>query len=1585
MKIAKKIRVILLLVFCCFFALGTNVKAEEWILTPVRQNTGYRFECGNYADQNYLSVDKFCLNSTTTGEQRRAYCIQKRVITAEGKRYYLQEFDINTLSISDMISTYSWGDGQNTSINYYNDLNENIRKSLNIASMWEKTYHYNEDAAIVATQWFVWAQTTGYSSAFQENQAHDPKTPLARREDGYRFLDMNYGTWNTDTNNNGIFSAKGILKQPHGDNIDSDGDGVNDGWYESYWDINLTNTAAQRYIELVNYYENFKDNLMPNFVQTAGTDNIIYPGETIRYTDTNGVFNLAEYDINMTLSNLPTGVNVSKQGNDLVISVSSNFSGYFKGNIIIERFGKNNPEVSRWYSNGTHQILFEGALPKSDLTLPIEVVSMKAKVIKSTESTTGNKGDSELQGAVYGIYSDRECKNLVTSITTDANGEATTGYLPGTLFYAKEITEPTGTLLNNTVYVIDINEALKQPDGTLLVTFDAVDDIIEGNLKILKRLGETDYDPEINLNGAQFKVTLKNDPSQEYLTTISGEDGICKLENIPYGTYTVTEYITPDEAYTIEPFDVFVSDEGYTYEYTKIDDSKEMKIAVNKVLLDETVGKTDAKVSGAYFTVYLDENATQEYVDKNGNPVIIGPTDNTGYAVSGTMRTGTYYLKETTFPEGINPDAMVPGEDVSFKDKVYVASYDNKKQGEDIIVVSLEKLINIPNLGRVRVMKYEDNPDSTVESPAAGAVLRLTLDSSDGQVYYDATVNKYGYAEFRNEDLAEYDPYTIPYGKYTITEIKEDDDDEHNHFFIQAEKVEIVNEKDIEDRIVSDEPTPAWLRIVKKDKITGQNVKLDGAKFKIWDVKNSKWVSLMETPSGEYIEEFETNADGYFYTPQELQPGEYVVYETQAPDGYYLEDDLRIPEDEKDLGNDKVSGYKVVVDKIATGLEEDAVYPEGGIATGSLVIEVPVKDTPLTVNLEIYKTGERFVDTNSENITYPISDSEDATEEKFTPIFKEVGIEGAKFKVYAVEDTYTPDGILRYKKGQVVADITTNSEGYATAEKLFPGEYRIEEYETSEGLVINKEIRNVVLENKDQYKETVTFNENISNDRQKLQLTFNKLFEDVNYANGEKLEKKALFGIYTKEVIKNYKEEETIPNNKLVDLIWADEDGDVTSTIDLPEGTYYVKELYASYPYTISTETVDFVLKYTDDSNQEFVVVEGPDFTNDYESASITLVKLSATTMDNIILNGDKIDTTTLDEEVQAILDQIKGMTKEEIKEYFEKNEVKFVSGAKYGVYTDEDCTKALRIKNEETGVFEEAVIVTDDTGLVELNNIPLGEYYLKEIEAPQGYELSDEIVKVTLDNTNKDTMVYQALIEEEVIESFLIKTDIFTGELIPNCIFEIRDENDELLLRSITDEEGKGYIPVSMFEDGKTYTYTEVEAPDIYDLNKEPHEFVAKYDEEGNWDVEPVEVENIRKTREVIVRKLDAETGEPLKGCVFTIAMIDPETGEQKVNAKTGEPIYLVENVETDENGEYIIPEAPMGTYKFLEIKAPEGYELDEDLTGYTFTIDNNSPETIIFEVTNTGDIAVIAIASVAVICVVGIVVVIIRNKKKQ
>ena len=650
--------------------------------------------------------------------------------------------------------------------------------------------------------------------------------------------------------------------------------------------------------------------------------------------------------------------------------------------------------------------------------------------------------------------------------------------------------------------------------------------------------------------------------------------------------------------------------------------------------------------------------------------------------------------------------------------------------------VSKEEVIR----GRARVMKFENNPDYTGEAPAAGAILRLTL-NSDPNTYYDAIVNENGYAEFIAEEYKEYEPYTIPYGEYTISEIKAGTSGEHSYFYIQHEIIEIINQTDDEKRIESDEPTPAWLRIVKKDKTTGQNVMLEGAEFKIWDVANSKWVSLMKSPSGEYIDKFETNAEGYFYTPQELQPGEYVVYEVKAPEGYYLEDDLRIPKDEKDLGNAEVSGYKVVVDKLATGLDEDAIYPEGGVATGSLVIEVPMYDRPLTVNLEIYKKGEKFTNSTSTTVKYPISETEENTEEKYSPVYEMVGIEGVVFRIYAAENISTPDGQQRYTNGQLVREITTDAEGYATAKELFPGEYKIVEYKTQEGLVVNKNIENVVLENKDQYTRTITVKDEIENNRQKLGLTFEKIFEDTNFANSEQIEQKALFGVYTKEIIKNYKGVDTIPSNKLVDLIWVDENGDVTSNIDLPEGTYYVKELYASYPYPVSTETTDFVLEYNNNQEQEYVMVEGPDYINTPISATLSLIKLSSTAFGDVTMVGDQITYENFEEEQEQFLNEIKAMSVEQLKEYLKEKNIKFISDATYAVFLDKECTKPLYIYDDLLKKNVKAEFVTDGSGLITIENIPTGEYYIKETVAPHGYELSEEVVHVTLTNENKDSI----------------------------------------------------------------------------------------------------------------------------------------------------------------------------------------------------------------------------------------------------
>ncbi len=1467
------------------------------------------------------------------------------------------------------------------------------------------------------------------------------------------------------------------------------------------------------------------------------------------------------------------------------------------------------------------------------------------RLVKYDEDNRGaTLGSATLKGAVFELRAAEQIKqgntikyeadDWVATVTTDESGNTEPiNNLPVGNYYYIETKASEGFNINNNRIPVSINYA-GQDTNVIAETYNEVPEApIYGNIQITKRLQATDYDREINLAGAQFKATYIKDRSQVYYSNISGIDGICNINKIPYGEYEVEEIVTPSSALKIANFNVNISGNGQTYTYTKVDTSKKIKIEVIKEILLRAGEATDAHIDGAIFTVYRDSACRDKVCD-------IGPTDTNGYAISGTMRTGIYYMKETTFPIGIDPDAVIPGENVTYRNKVYTVGHSNTTQNEELRVVPItiqnepnrnhieiikdlgktsntpqfpldkckftatlissigtdhefsrectaetdrngyciiedlpygtyiveettvspislkcadfrvfvEKdkkvkvnpyvpkdgtflattlgetigttkeystsyewldasghIVDVPKVmqikirkvdkdgyengervdytqgdavlkgaiyqiyrydpqtddyteyvyditvdhkdsegywcaesrdllvgkymvkekikstetvdgvtyyysyaegylsdpntyyfeqrpdlqevrltyhkdvskeevirGRVQVIKYDNVLDSSENVASEGAILRLTLDSSKGKIYYDVTIDKKGYGDFidTNDEKHstavkscygyKYLPYTIPYGKYTITEVKESNKEEHTSFFVQPEDVEIRRNVQKEYRIEADEPVQMYIKIQKRDKDTGATVELSGAKFKVWNVEKQEFVSQMIYPSGEYIEEFETNDEGYVILPQKLEAGDYIIYETIAPKGYYLEEEFRIPENKEDIGKKGKGGKYVVINKAAMKVEEDTPYNKTDLF---YIVDMP--NEPLKVKLELEKKGEMLSEVLTETTEYG---------EKYTPKYKMQGLKDVTYEIYAAEDIKSPDERVTYvKAGEKVDTIKTREDGKAITKELYPGEYEIKETETPLGYLTDENIENVVLTNTDTLKKVQIHKKELTNVRQKLELTFEKTFDEVNYADGEEVEKKAVFGIYTNEAINNYQGKELIGKDKLVDIIEVEGDNaDVTSTIDLPKGKYYVQELEASYPYKVSEEKQYFSLEYTNNTD-EFVVKAGETFNNTYDSASITLIKLSSTTVDNIILNGDEIDTSELDEKVQEILSAIKGMTEEEIKEYFKENNVKFVAGATYRVYTDEKCEKELRIKNEETGKFEIAEFVTNDTGLIKIEGVPLGHYYVKEIESPKGYELSEEVVEIDLDLASKNTMMYQAITEPTIAGELITKIDIFTSEVVPNCMFEIADEEGNVMLRSVTDEEGNAYIPVVMFEDGKTYTYTEIKAPDIYDIDTTPHEFTAKINEEGEWVTDLIEVSNIRKTREVIVRKLDAESGEPLEGCVFTIALINPKTGDIVVNEKTGEPVYLVENAVTGENGEYVIEKAPMGTYKFMEIKAPEGYELDEDLTGYEFTIDNDSPETIIFEVTNTGDIQVIVLSIVAFISIIG------------
>ena len=1073
-----------------------------------------------------------------------------------------------------------------------------------------------------------------------------------------------------------------------------------------------------------------------------------------------------------------------------------------------------------------------------------------------------------------------------------------------------------------------------------------------------------------NIAGVTFHITGPN-VDGNYVTD---GNGIIELNGVSFGDYTITEVAVPAGSNMVlntTPMYATINGSANRVTVESTNYYQRGKARVHKVdSLEGEDPKGDAKLSGATYALYASEDiyegSTKIYSANQqvGGNVTTGENGYTDYITE--LPIGNYYWKEINPSEGFLLNAKTVPITITYQGETSTEAVESTVTHEE------EKIYQ-----RAKVVKMDNNADSSDEKPAVGAILKLTLVSDPNQ-YYTAEIGEDGTAEFIDWEFKEEHPdeeYTIPYGTYEISEEKESDAGEHTHFFFQKYTVVLDEDNKTETVIFSDEPVAPYLKIVKTDAITGLQVNLEGAKFKVWDCQNNEFVEQMETPSGNMITEYIANENGEVTLPERLQPGKYIIYETAAPAGYSLNPEWAIPENEDDIGVEGKGGKVVDLTKETIGVAGDAEYDKDLV----LIYKEEMPDYPLLVKLQINKTGEMLTEVKTETVKYQVSESgETNSEEKFTPVFTLRGLPGVTYNIVAAEDIKSPDGNGTYANaGDVVDTITTGEDGTAITKDIYPGTYSIEEIVTPKGYVKDENIEDVTLTNTDQATPVKTYEKDLTNVRQKLELTFLKKFEEPKFKVGEEeVNKKAIFGVYTNQEIYNYTGAAVMPKDALVDLIEIEGETDVTSTIDLPEGKYYVKELFVSYPYTPNTEVRNFDLKYTDDSTQEFVVYKGEDMINTTESASLTLVKLSTDIVDKLSLIGPDIDMSELDEETQKIVEELKGMTVDQVKEYLKENQIEVVPGATYGVYLDEDCKQPLQKLDDTTGEYVDVKIVTDESGLITLNDLPLGTYYIKELIAPPTYALSDEVIKVSLTTEQKDTMIFQGVVESEPIEAFLTKTDAFTGEEIPNCKFEITDVDGNVIFESTTDVNGKGYLPISKLENGETYYWNEIEAPDIYDLNTEPHPFVASYDEETmEWTAEQIEVDNLRKTREVIVRKLDAETGEALKGCVFTIAMIDPETGEQKVNPKTGEPIYLVENAETDENGEYVIKEAPMGTYKFLEIKAPEGYELDEDLTGLVFTIDNDSPETIIFEVTNTGDIAVIAISGVALLSIAGII----------
>lgn len=189
--------------------------------------------------------------------------------------------------------------------------------------------------------------------------------------------------------------------------------------------------------------------------------------------------------------------------------------------------------------------------------------------------------------------------------------------------------------------------------------------------------------------------------------------------------------------------------------------------------------------------------------------------------------------------------------------------------------------------------------------------------------------------------------------------------------------------------------------------------------------------------------------------------------------------------------------------------------------------------------------------------------------------------------------------------------------------------------------------------------------------------------------------------------------------------------------------------------------------------------------------------------------------------------------------------------------------------------------------------------YTVTEIEAPKGYSISDEPTQTIKLVEQQAEFVVDFNNEQNTIPFEITKTDISTGELIPDCTFEILNENNEQVITGTTDENGIAHFQLAI---GK-YFYREISAPDIYEIDDTPYPFEIT----ENDDIVKAEMTNKKKSGSIKVTK--TTTGNlNIEGIKFYATGISDTNKDLKFEAVT------------DENGIALFNKLVIGKYVITE-----------------------------------------------------------------
>ena len=1097
--------------------------------------------------------------------------------------------------------------------------------------------------------------------------------------------------------------------------------------------------------------------------------------------------------------------------------------------------------------------------------------------------------DVNLAGAVFGVYSDEACTKLITQMpATDKNGKSSVTIIKTQdTVYLKEITAPQGYVVNATAT----------------------------NVKLVA-----------NKTSA---VTVENKEQLAELTI-----------------YKEGQVLTGAE----------VSESGTVFQY----ENRRQKNAVYNVY-------AGADIVTAYGTkVYSKGDLVKENLTTGEN----------GSVTLKNLHLGTYVVKETKAPDSFYNGSEEKSVTLTYagqnKEVVFAdVTFNNERQKADVSVVKQDKDTKKPLKGGIFALYASDdirNADETVVVKK-GTLIEKATTGADGTAKFTADL-PIGYSYSVKEDQA-------PEGYVRNTED------------VYTFKFSYTNDKEATVSFAhtfSNDRVTAKINLYKVDKETGKAVPqgdatLKGAVYGLYareDIVHPDGATGTIYEAGEQVASLTTDDKGQA-SVNGLYLGKYYVKEITPPTGYLAdaeehdltcsyEGDMTAEVKRECTSSEQVIKQPFQIIKAANNGKTDADLLSGAGFTVYLKSSLTKKadgsydfDSAKPVVSGENGATEIFTDEKGYACSIPLPFGsyivrETTTPHNYKPVDdfevnitehhpnepqiwrvlldeefkaklkivkkddetkKSVLIAGTEFKIYDLDNKKYVEQVTTYPVTTTHKSYFTDSQGYLIMPKnLKIGHYRIEEVNAPEGYTINKNYVEIAVDANTAYQMDSESGDAIitvdyENHPVKGKLTIYKKGEMLirfkkDFVYEERYLKGASFNVYAAENIftPDYQKDENgnrqliYAKDALVTTVTTGEDGKAVAE-NLPLGSYYVVEKTAPEGFVLNHDRSDVTFVYAD---QDTPVIE----------QEVTV--------------GDDRQKVAIQVEKQ---DTENGAT---------------VAGAVFGIYNKEDIKADGKVIVKAETLLQE--MTSDNDGLAVCTlDLPLGQYYVKELKAPAGFVSSDEVLNLNASYQGQDVKAVKlkTVKKNQPTTVEITKSDVTTGVELDGAKLTVLDKEGNVVDQWISVKDQPHVI--KRLTVGEEYTLREEMAP--YGYLKATD---VKFTLEDTAEIQKVEMKDEVPTGLLIINKngefLDKVTLlDNVKGTVehlfeyvtgsLTDVTFDVFAAEDIKAADGVSEDYFkadekVGTITTDSNGIAQMGDLPAGKYYVKEVKTAHGYVLD-------------------------------------------------------